>query len=363
MVTSTLDARLPGRTAPEEGDDPDGWTRGCATMTAASGLPTAWGQPPTPDQVAEALFEVLRRHGRFYPGGHHDLPQPATQSDPGWANAVLRWALDEYPYDTADDRDEQGSEGTISDFGKSGFRPGAVGFDTECIEEPDDYASLVRLFATATGGLWRPENLRAASLEVEGGRSGDVAVVEFDHDGRHIQWVVNDARSDWVQPDFLDCLAEFVDQNIPGRFITLDGGGQDIYFCYISPVLLEELRTAVRWPSPDALVATVRAAAAADLDWGRGETEVLNGFGWLGTWPDLDLPAADGVLALHEAVRLGLPPAITGLLRWGADPRARDGAGKTAFDHTRDRRLQTCLDVEPGDTAWRRDQVQFPSWI
>lgn len=329
-------------------------------MSEGNGLPPVWGQPPTPGQVAEALFEVLRRHGRFYPTSHHVMPQPCTRSDPDWANAALHWALADYPK-TAD-LDEDGADDEMMDFGMR-LRPGAVWVDEECIEEPEDYASLVARFAAATDGLWRPENLRAAGLDIEGKRSDDVTVVEFEHDGRQIRWVIEGTSSDWVQPDFHDCLEAFVDQNIPGRFITLPGGGQDGYYCYVPPALLDELRMAVRWPSPDALVATVRAAAAADLEWGHGETEVLNSFGWLGTWPDLDVPASDGALALHEAVRLGLASAVIGLVQWGADPHARDGAGKTAYDQTRDPHMLRCLNTEPGNNARRRDQVQFPSWV
>src|SRR5438045_398248 len=48
--------------------------------------------------------------------------------------------------------------------------------------------------------------------------------------------------------------------------------------------------------------------------------------------PDYNALAPDGARPLHEAVRLGHSAAVRYMLRGGADPRLRDGAGRQAID-------------------------------
>src|SRR5690348_6113157 len=108
-----------------------------------------------------------------------------------------------------------------------------VYYDGECIYEEDDYAGLVGQFADATGGQWRPENLRSTWMAVEGLAVCWWTAVEFDHADRGFRWEIESACSDWVSGDFELCVCEFAEQNLPGRFVWLPTGDQHAYYRYL----------------------------------------------------------------------------------------------------------------------------------
>lgn len=302
--------------------------------------PEEWGPPPTAAEVAEAVLAVLEAHGWCDASASEPVPALETLESPkDWAKIVLKSAL--CPF------------GELPAGLLTRFAAGVVYYDREMIYREDDYARLTDEFTEATSGQWRLANLSSSYVPVDGVPLCDTTAVNFDHDGRHFRWQFSGTCSDWVQAQFEGYVSEFAEQHLPGRFINLPTFDQTAEWLYLPAQVVEDLRSAVCWPSADALVGSVRAAASGELDWPRRVP--AEACGWLGTWPRIDAQATDGTLALHEAVRLRQVHTARNLIEsWGADPTARDGSGRTAYDWASDAAFCGILNVDEEVRIWRR---------
>lgn len=281
---------------------------------------TAWSDPPTVGEVHQQVLDVLTRHGLARPDAAHvRLPQLRPDSV-GWAQSVLLVSC-------------------------ADVERRVVWLDTECIHGPGDFTALVRRFAAATGGHWRPEHLEESWFPLPGG--GHRVTITFDLPGRprpgpgparasrQVRWEVTTA-GDWLPGEFIDHVVEFAIAGLPGRFLDVPSSGQEYVVIYLPAAVVVELEQALIWPSAQDLVEAVHRAASLRPNlpepWHGIQVPVARTCAQLGLTPQVGAPTVDGVLPLHEAARLGLAAAVDDLLRWGADPHQRDGNGRTAVE-------------------------------
>ncbi|MBO0867278.1 MAG: hypothetical protein J2P15_01815 [Micromonosporaceae bacterium] len=252
--------------------------------------PPEWGPLPGIEQVKETIYQVLAAHGRLRPdAGDPDPDQVGLLSS--WAQEVLA----------------------------CGLAPGSSGeayFDGKRIWDASDYAGTVELLAEATRGDWRPERLHSADADPGG------VVIEFEHRGRPERWTIENAASRYVSDELFGYAELFAEANLPGRFVYLPTSSQEVHLLYLPAALTGDLRRALGWPSPEALLASVRAALAAKpAPLLRALRDTV---GWLGTWPELTA-APDGGSPLREAVLAGHAELADQLLDLGADPQDATG--------------------------------------
>ena len=254
-------------------------------------------------QVKDAIYRVLAAHGRLSPDAGDPDPDHVGLMR-SWAQEVLICGLG------ADDAVAKAFE--EDDSGRFLTSQGYAWFDAERIYDEGDYAATVALLAAATGGEWQPGRLRSAYA---GGP--DTTMIEFEHRGQSERWTVKNTDSSYVRAELYAHAELFAEASLLGRFVYLPTGTQESWLAYLPAGLVGDLRLALRWPSPEALLASVRAALAADpAPLVRALDDVA---GWLGTWPDVSATAGGGS-PLREAVLAGQSGMANQLLRLGADP-------------------------------------------
>jgi hypothetical protein len=277
-------------------------------------VPPEWGPPPGVAQVKDAIYRVLAAHGRLSPDtGDPDPDHVGLMRS--WAQEVLICGLgaDDAVTKAIEDNFELEEDGSGNVLASQGY----VWFDAERIYGEGDYAATVALLAAATGGDWQPGRLRSAYA---GGP--DTTVIEFEHRGQPERWTIKNTESRYVRAELYTHAELFAEASLPGRFVYLPTGTEESWLAYLPAGLAGDLRLALRWPSPEALLASVRAALAADpAPLVRALGDVA---GWLGTWPDVSATAGGGS-SLREAVLAGHAGMADRLLRLGADPRDATG--------------------------------------
>jgi hypothetical protein len=104
-------------------------------------------------------------------------------------------------------------------------------FDTERISDPpNDYIQLIRQTALISHGVFKPEKLAAQMDDAQHVR------VEFDYERKRFggSFYIND---DWVDMEYLRLLniaIQHVHGATPGKFCTLDTGGQDAVVIFLT---------------------------------------------------------------------------------------------------------------------------------
>lgn len=266
---------------------------------------------PSPAWIRDGIFAILDRHGALdpaAPGRFADIS--AREPLQGWGIEVLSGAVAAGP----------GAQVVIGS-GDRASRP----------RDGADFARLVVPFADVTGGDWRPAGLRTSHVLLPDGDSR--VLVDFVHAGQPHRWELHQAPQDGLTQPYLDCVAAFARDYLPGEFAVRDSGSGETVITYLPGPAAAEVRAFLRrWPSAAQLVDMVRHDAAGT--WGeRGGNRIFLAGRRLGLGaPDYNAPAPDGTRPLHEAVRLGQAAAVRYMLRGGADPRLRDGAGRQAID-------------------------------
>jgi ankyrin repeat protein len=269
-------------------------------------------EAPGPAWIRDGIFAILDRHGVLdpaAPGRFADIGAREPLQD--WGGEVLAGAV-------------AAGRGTQAVIGSGGDQA-----------QPRDGADFVRLvipFAEVTGGDWQPAGLRASQVTAPGG-AGSRVLVDFVHAGQPHRWELRQAPEDGLTQAYLDCVAAFARDYLPGEFVIREPGSGETFVTYVPGPPAAEVRALLRrWPTAAQLVAMVRHDAAGT--WGeRGGNRIFIAGRRLGLGaPDYDAPAPDGARPLHEAARLGQAPAVRYMLRGGADPRLRDGAGRQAID-------------------------------
>ncbi len=265
---------------------------------------------PSPAWIRDGIFAILDRHGVLdpaAPGRFADIR--AREPLQGWGTEVLSGAV-------------------------------AVGPGTRVVgsgdhaSRPRDGAEFVRLvipFAEVTGGDWRPAGLQTSHVLLPGGDSR--VLVDFVHAGQPHRWELHQAPEDGLTQPYLDCVAAFARDYLPGEFAVRDSGSGEMVISYLPGPPAAEVRAFLRrWPSAAQLVDMVRHDAPGT--WGeRGGNRIFLAGRRLGLGvPDYNAMAPDGARPLHEAVRFGQTAAVRYMLRGGADPRLLDGAGRQAID-------------------------------
>jgi hypothetical protein len=114
-----------------------------------------------------------------------------------------------------------------------------VCYDAECIYDDGDYASVVQQLADATGGEWPPLELASVRRYAE---SGGYDRITFDFREMHVVWQFNADGSDYVFPQFLDLLHEFVRCHLTGEFFELETRDQCASFFYLPKPAVADLR-------------------------------------------------------------------------------------------------------------------------
>ncbi|MEA2204995.1 MAG: hypothetical protein QOE77_1771 [Blastocatellia bacterium] len=112
-------------------------------------------------------------------------------------------------------------------------------FDTECIEDHNDYVRIAQRLADLAGGELPLDDLKDY-VDVDGG----VAWLSFTLNGQRVRW---DAKvdADWVDATILSRIAELLRSRGPGRqFTYYDLGGQDCLLGCATPENLQRLRAA-----------------------------------------------------------------------------------------------------------------------
>ena len=265
---------------------------------------------PSPAWIRDGIFAILSRHGVLdpaAPGRFADIR--AREPLQGWGGEVLAGALDAGP----------GAQ-VVIDAGDGQGRP----------RDGADFARLVLPFAQVTGGDWQLAGLHTSH---QAGGSGSRVLVDFAHAGQPHHWELHQAPEDGLTQAYLDCVAAFARDYLPGEFVIREPGSGETFVTYVPGPPAAEVRALLRrWPSPAQLVAMVRQDAAGT--WGeRGGNRIFITGRRLGLGsPDYNALAPDGARPLHEAVRLGQAAAVRYMLRGGADPRLPDGAGQRAID-------------------------------
>ena len=265
---------------------------------------------PSPAWIRDGIFAILDRHGALdpaAPGRFADIS--AREPLQGWGTEVLSGAVAAGP-------------GTrVVDSADRASRP----------RDGADFVRLVLPFADATGGDWRPAGLQASHVLLPGGDSR--VLVDFVHAGQPHRWELHQAPEDGLTQPYLDCVAAFARDYLPGEFAVRDSGSGEMVISYLPGPAAAEVRAFLRrWPSAAQLVDMVRHDAPGT--WGeRGGNRIFLAGRRLGLGPpDYNAAAPDGARPLHEAVRLGQAAAVRYMLRGGADPRLRDAAGRQAID-------------------------------
>jgi len=309
---------------------------------------------PSPAWIRDGIFAILSRHGVLdpaAPGRFADIR--AREPLQGWGDQVLAGAIaaPQVIIGSGDDRSQP--------------RNGA------------DFVHLVIPFAEVAGLDWQPAGLRTSHVTAPGGTGGRV-LVDFVHAGQPHRWELPQAPEDGLTQAFLDCVAAFARDYLPGEFVIRDPGSGETFVTYVPGPPAAEVRALLRrWPSPAQLVAMVRHDAAGT--WGeRGGNRIFITGRRLGLGPpDYDAPAPDGARPLHEAARLGQAAAVRTMLRGGADPRRPDGAGRQAVDLAAEPGLRAfiaswtermpgpalhCRKPREGGGRWRRGWIASCSW-
>jgi hypothetical protein len=275
-------------------------------------------EAPAPGWLRDTVTRVLDAHGVL----DHDAAAEFSEPDDleqNWAMAVLGGSV----------RVARDARFTL-DFGHG-------------LPNGDWPALLVAQFAAATGGDWQPRGLRYAGP----GRGGHPwATIDFTSGGRRHHWQLPPPGADDLLTGLLDQIVAFASDQLPGRFVLQwHDLRASVVYAPASPV--DEVRAALRgWPSPAQLVAMVRASSGPASPWpdSPAGNRVRTACQRLGLErPGYDMPAPDGSLPLHEAARLGRTRIVAELLRDGADPRVRDGAGRQAIDLASDPAIRGLL--------------------
>jgi hypothetical protein len=274
---------------------------------------------PDPAWIRDGIFAILHRHGLLDPGAPSRFADiGAREPLQGWGTEVLAGAVAAGP----------GTQ-VVLDPGNDASPP----------RDGAGFARLVTPFARVTGGDWHPVGLRTSHVMLPGDDSR--VLVDFEHAGQPHHWELRQAPEDGLTQPYLDCVAAFARDYLPGEFaISSTGAGQTVV-AYLPGPPAAEVRAFLRcWPSAAHLVAMVRQDAAGT--WGeRGGNRIFLAGRRLGLEPpDYNALAPDGARPLHEAVRLGQAPAVRYMLRGGADPRLPDGAGRRAIDLAADPALR-----------------------
>jgi hypothetical protein len=266
---------------------------------------------PDPAWIRDGIFSILDRHGLLDPAAPSRFADiGAREPLQGWGTEVLAGAVAAGP----------GAQ-VVLDSGNDASPP----------RDGADFARLVTPFAGLTGGDWHPAGLRTSHVMLPGDDSR--VLVDFEHAGQPHRWELHQAPEDGLTQPYLDCVAAFARDYLPGEFAIRSTGSGETVVAYLPGPPAAEVRAFLRcWPSAAHLVAMVRQDAAGT--WGeRGGNRIFLAGRRLGLGaPDYNALAPDGARPLHEAVRLGQAAAVRYMLRGGADPRLPDGAGRRAID-------------------------------
>ena len=266
---------------------------------------------PDPAWIRDGIFAILDRHGVLDPAAPSRFADiGAREPLQGWGAEVLAGAVAAGP----------GTQVVLDSGNGAGPPRDGAGF-----------ARLVTPFAGLTGGDWRPAGLRTSHVMLPGDDSR--VLVDFEHAGQPHRWELHQAPEDGLTQPYLDCVAAFARDYLPGEFAIRSTGSGETIVAYLPGPPAAEVRAFLRcWPSAAHLVAMVRQDAAGT--WGeRGGNRIFLAGRRLGLGaPDYNALAPDGARPLHEAVRLGQAAAVRYMLRGGADPRLPDGAGRRAID-------------------------------
>jgi hypothetical protein len=276
-----------------------------------------WGAP-APGALRDTVTRILDAHGVLDPDAAAEFSEPGDLEG-NWAMAVLAGSI----------RVTREARFTL-DFGHG-------------LPDGDWPARLVTQFAAATGGDWRPRGLRCAG---PGRGRNPSAIIDFTSDGRRHHWQLPPPGTDDLLTGLLAHVVAFASEQLPGRFL-LRWHDLRVSVVYAPASPVDEVRAALRgWPSPTQLVAMVRASSGPANPWADSPAanRIRTACQRLGLeGPGYDIPGPDGSLPLHEAARLGRARIVAELLRDGADPRARDGAGRQAIDLATDPAIRELL--------------------
>jgi hypothetical protein len=111
-------------------------------------------------------------------------------------------------------------------------------FDTECIEDHNDYIRIAERFRDLAGGLLPLENITDNVDLLEG-----EVWLSFHLDGHVHKWTA-EVDNDWVDTKIISRFAELLTgRNLGKRFTYLDLGGQDCIIGLSSSEQLQELKT------------------------------------------------------------------------------------------------------------------------
>lgn len=276
-----------------------------------------WGAPD-PGGLRDTVTGILNAHGVLDPDAAAEFSEP-DDLESNWAMAVLAGSI----------RVARSARFTL-DFGHG-------------LPNGDWPARLVTQFAAATGGDWQPRGLRCAGPG-RGRYRG--AIIDFTSGGHRQRWQLPQAGADDLLTVVLDHVVAFASEQLPGRFL-LRWHGLRVSVVYAPASPVDEVRAALRgWPSPTQLMAMVRASSGPASPWpdSPAGNRVRTACQRLGLEsPRYDIPDPDGSLPLHEAARLGRTRIVAELLRDGADPLARDGAGRQAIDQATEPAIRQML--------------------
>lgn len=114
-------------------------------------------------------------------------------------------------------------------------------FDTECIQDHNDYVAIAQRFVELAGGALPLEDIKDY-VDVEEGE----AWVSFNLDSKEYKWVAA-VEDDWVDTKIINQFAELL-ANRQGekKFTYYDLKGQDCLIGCSTPEQLEKLRSSTR---------------------------------------------------------------------------------------------------------------------
>lgn len=111
-------------------------------------------------------------------------------------------------------------------------------YDSEIIEDIDDYNYILKGYASLTNSEWSPSNIQTS------GDLNTILNVTFTFDNKNTVWKIEQNGSDYVCGEFLAKISSFSSRNLPGTFVHISTNDQMISVVYLPKEIARKFKTA-----------------------------------------------------------------------------------------------------------------------